>query len=339
MNKPYIGIPMGDAAGIGPEIVVKALAGSELQEICKPLVIGDAEVIRNAAALCKLGIEINVINNSSEGKYSPGKIDIIDLKNISFKELKSGTVQAQNGIAAFEYIKKAVDMAKMGELAAIATTPVNKPALKAAGVDFIGHTEMLAGLTNTPDPLTMFEVRGMRVFFLTRHVSLKKACEMVTESRIIDYIIRCSEALESLGVTTGTMAVAGLNPHSGDNGLFGKEDMEQIAPAVEKTRKLGFRVEGPIGADSVFHMALTGKYNSVLSLYHDQGHIATKTLDFERTIAITLGLPFLRTSVDHGTAYDIAGKGLASEISMVEAIRLAAKYAEPYKSWMRKEHK
>jgi 4-hydroxythreonine-4-phosphate dehydrogenase len=222
------------------------------------------------------------------------------------------------------------------EILAIATTPINKPALKAAGVDFIGHTEILAGLTNTDDPLTMFEVKGLRVFFLTRHDALKKACEMVTKERLLDYIDRCTEALKSLGIKEGSMAVAGLNPHRGDNGLFGTEDEEIIKPAVQEAKEQGYNVEGPIGADSVFHLALKGRYNSVLSLYHDQGHIATKTLDFERTIAITLGLPFLRTSVDHGTAFDIAGKGIASEVSMVEAILLAAKYSPEYSKWIKR---
>jgi 4-hydroxythreonine-4-phosphate dehydrogenase len=176
----------------------------------------------------------------------------------------------------------------------------------------------------------MFEVHGMRVFFLTRHLSLKAACEAITKERVLDYIIRCTEALRKLGVKEGTMAVAGLNPHSGEHGLFGDEEVRFIEPAVHEAQALGYTVTGPIGADSVFHMALQGRFNSVLSLYHDQGHIATKTLDFERTISITNGLPFLRTSVDHGTALDIAGKGIASEVSLVEAIRLAAVYAPSF---------
>ena len=177
----------------------------------------------------------------------------------------------------------------------------------------------------------MFEVRGMRVFFLTRHVSLRKACDLVTKERVLDYIIRCSKALEKLGVKDGKMAVAGLNPHSGEHGLFGDEEMKAVVPAIEEAQKMGYKVEGPIGADSVFHLALKGRYNSVLSLYHDQGHIATKTLDFERTIAVTNGMPILRTSVDHGTAFDIAGTGQATSVSMVEAIILAAKYSPKFK--------
>ena len=199
--------------------------------------------------------------------------------------------------------------------------------MRAGGINYIGHTEIFGALTGTEDPLTMFETNGMRVFFLTRHVSLREMLDMITKERIKDYVKRCLEAMKRLGVTDGTMAIAGLNPHSGEHGLFGWEEVNEITPAVEELKAEGYDVVGPIGADSVFHQAALGKYNSVLSLYHDQGHIATKTLDFERTIAITNGMPILRTSVDHGTAFDIAGKGIVSAVSMIEAILLAAKYA------------
>ena len=204
---------------------------------------------------------------------------------------------------------------------------INKESLRAGGINYIGHTESCGALTGTEDPRTMFETNGMRVFFLTRHVSLREMLDMITKERIKDYVKRCLEALKRLGVTDGTMAIAGLNPHSGEHGLFGWEEVNEITPAVEELKAEGYDVVGPIGADSVFHQAALGKYNSVLSLYHDQGHIATKTLDFERTIAITNGMPILRTSVDHGTAFDIAGKGIVSAVSMIEAILLAAKYA------------
>ena len=177
------------------------------------------------------------------------------------------------------------------------------------------------------DPLTLFEVENLRIFFLTRHVSLQKACKLVTKDRIKDYVIRCTRALKQLGISHGTMAIAGLNPHSGEHGLFGTEEIEVIEPAVKELQALGYNVTGPISADSVFYQALKGKFNSVLSLYHDQGHIAAKTYNFERTISITCGMPILRTSVDHGTAFDIAWQGKASEVSMVEAILTAAKYA------------
>jgi hypothetical protein len=204
-------------------------------------------------------------------------------------------------------------------------------AIQAANVPHIGHTEMLAALTGTHDPLTMFETLGLRVFFLSRHVSLRQSCDLVTKARLLDYIERCHQAMEQLGLGGGELAVAGLNPHSGEHGLFGDEEVREVEPAVLEARKRGFRVVGPIGADSVFHQAKIGRYAAVLSLYHDQGHIATKTLDFERTISLTLGLPFLRTSVDHGTAFDIAWQGKASAISMIESILVAARYTPAYR--------
>ena len=324
MIRPLIAVPIGDPAGIGPEIVVKALNDSDVYEKCRPVLIGDKDVIKQAIGFCDLKLDINTITDAKDGKYEAGTLD---LNNVNIGELQIGKVQALGGKAAFEYIKKSVDMAMNKEVDAIATTPINKESLKMAKINYIGHTEILADLTDTQDPLTMFEVRGMRVFFLTRHVSLRQACDLVTKEKVLDYIIRCTKALEKLGVKDGTMAIAGLNPHSGEHGLFGDEEMKEIVPAIEEAEKMGYKVEGPIGADSVFHLALQGRYNSVLSLYHDQGHIATKTLDFERTIAITNGMPILRTSVDHGTAFDIAGTGKASKISMKEAILLAAKYS------------
>ncbi|MCY6957114.1 4-hydroxythreonine-4-phosphate dehydrogenase PdxA [Clostridium brassicae] len=329
-NRPIIGIPIGDPAGIGPEIVVKALSEKKVYDRCNPVLIGDKDVIEQAMKFCDLKLDINIIKNPKEGKFNLGAIDLIDLNNVDIDKLEVGKVQALGGKAAFEYIKKSVEMTMDGQIDAVATTPINKESLKLAKINYIGHTEILADLTNTEDPLTMFEVRGMRVFFLTRHVSLRQACDLVTKEKVLDYIIRCSKALEKLGVKDGTMAVAGLNPHSGEHGLFGDEEMKEIVPAIEEAKRKGYKVEGPIGADSVFHLALQGRYNSVLSLYHDQGHIATKTLDFERTIAVTNGMPILRTSVDHGTAFDIAGTGQASSVSMVEAIVLAAKYSPKF---------
>jgi 4-hydroxythreonine-4-phosphate dehydrogenase len=322
---------MGDPAGIGPEIVVKALAEPEVYEKSRPLVIGDAAMLKLACEFCKLPLAVNPVSGAAQGLYQKGTIDVIDLGNIDMKTLKLGEVSKEAGAAAFAYIEKTVQMAMSGEIDAMATTPINKESFSAADVPYIGHTEVLAGMTGTADPLTMFEVRGMRVFFLSRHVSLRKACDLVTKDRIVDYIARCTDALRRLGVDSGTMAVAGLNPHSGEHGLFGDEEVKEVEPAVLEARAKGFDVVGPISADSVFHLALMGRYNSVLSLYHDQGHIATKTLDFDRTIAITNSLPFLRTSVDHGTALDIAGKGIASAVSMIEAILLAAKYAPGFR--------
>ncbi len=328
--KPFIAIPMGDPAGIGPEIIVKALTKREVREVANCVVIGDRKIIEDAIHFTKAGLKVNQIQSPREGDYREGIINLIDLNNVDMREFTIGQVSGMCGKAAYEYIAKSIELANNKEVAAVATTPINKESLKAGHVDFIGHTEIFGALTGTKDPLTMFEVHGMRVFFLTRHVSLREACDLVTKDRIKDYVKRCKEVLEKLGVTEGTMAIAGLNPHSGEHGLFGDEEVNHVTPAVEELQAEGYDVTGPIGADSVFHLALQGRFNSVLSLYHDQGHIATKTLDFERTIAITGGMPILRTSVDHGTAMDIAGKGIASEVSMVEAILLGAKYSKNF---------
>lgn len=328
MERPYIAIPLGDPAGIGPEIVLKTLADSATVASARCVVVGDANVLRNAMTFPDIpALRLNLIAEPAEGDYSPGVLNLIDLHNIDMNKLPVGQVDGMCGRAAYEYIAKSIELANAKKVAAVATTPVNKESFKKGGVNFIGHTEIFSALTHTPDPLTLFEVRGLRVFFLTRHVSLRQACDLVTKDRIKDYVRRCTQALEVLGITEGTMAVAGLNPHSGEHGLFGDEEVREVIPAVEELQREGYRVAGPIGADSVFHQALMGRYNSVLSLYHDQGHIATKTLDFERTISITAGMPILRTSVDHGTALDIAGTGKASAVSLIEAVRLAVKYA------------
>ncbi len=325
--KPLIAIPMGDPAGIGPEIVVKALMKNEVFEAARCVVVGDKKIMEDAVRFTNTKAKVNCIGHPQEGDYREGIINLIDLDNVDMSEFVLGQISGMCGKAAYEYIAKSIELANEGEVSAVSTTPINKESLKAGRIDFIGHTEIFGALTGTKDPLTMFEVHGMRVFFLTRHVSLRKACDLVTKDRIKDYVKRCKEVLVKLGVTEGTMAIAGLNPHSGEHGLFGDEEVEYVTPAVNELQAEGYDVVGPIGADSVFHLALQGRYNSVLSLYHDQGHIATKTLDFERTIAITGGMPILRTSVDHGTAMDIAGQGIASEISMVEAILLGAKYS------------
>lgn len=330
MNHPIIAIPLGDPAGIGPEIVVKALANEQVKNSARCVVVGSRKVVENAYDITGERFKTNVIDDPTKGDYSEGVLNLVDVDNIDMEKLEIGKVSGMCGKAAYEYIAKSIELTMAGKADAVSTTPINKESLKAGGIDFIGHTEIFGALTGTADPLTMFEVRGMRVFFLTRHVSLRKACDMVTKERIIDYVHRCGQVLKKLGVADGVMAIAGLNPHSGEHGLFGNEEMDAVFPAVEQLKAEGFAVDGPIGADSVFHLALQGRYNSVLSLYHDQGHIATKTLDFERTIAVTGGMPILRTSVDHGTALDIAGKNIASAVSMIEAIYLAAKYSPSF---------
>jgi 4-hydroxythreonine-4-phosphate dehydrogenase len=350
-DRPLIGIPIGDPAGIGPEIAVKALRLPALYETTRPLLVGEAEAVRKALEWCRIEGRVNTVASPREGVFEPTVVNLIDLKNLDRGSLAMGKVQATCGRAAFEYIERAATLALKGELDAVATAPINKESLKAAGVSYIGHTEILAGLTGVVDPLTMFEVGALRVFFLSRHLSLRDAILLVKKERLLACIERCCEALRRLGLAPGgkggpgdgerkrpgassrasVVAVSGLNPHCGERGLFGDEEVKEIAPAVEEARRRGFPVEGPIGADSVFHLALQGRYGAVISLYHDQGHIATKTYDFDRTISITLGLPFLRTSVDHGTAFDIAGTGSANELGMVQAVLSAARYARSYR--------
>lgn len=331
MKKPFIAIPMGDPAGVGPEIVAKALADPAVEEAANCVVTGDRTVMEQAIKITGAALELYRVDDPREGRYEHGILNLIDLHNVDMEGFAFGKVSGMCGMAAFGYIEESIRLANEGRVAAVATTPINKEALKAGGVPFIGHTEIFGELTGTPDPLTMFETNGLRVFFLTRHVSLRNMLDLITKERIMDYAKRCLEALRRLGVTGGTMAVAGLNPHCGEHGLFGDEEGKEIAPAVLELQAKGYPVTGPVGADSVFHQAAQGRFNSVLSLYHDQGHIATKTLDFDRTIAITNGMPILRTSVDHGTAFDIAGTGKARAVSMKEAILLAAKYSPNFR--------
>lgn len=331
MEKPIIAVTMGDSAGIGPEIVAKSIADKATFDVARCIVIGDKKVMEKAIEIVGADLKVNVVDSPADGDYSYGVLNMIDLDNIDMSRFEYGKINAMCGQAAFDYIKKSIEITMDKQADAVATTPINKESLHAAEVDFIGHTEIFGALTGTDDPLTMFETNGLRVFFLTRHKSLRDMLDDIKKDRIIDYVERCTDALRRLGVKEGTMAVAGLNPHSGEHGLFGWEEVKEIAPAVEELKERGFNVAGPVPADSVFHQAAQGRFNSVLSLYHDQGHIATKTLDFDRTISITNGMPILRTSVDHGTAFDIAGKGIAGAVSMEEAIRLAAKYAPFFK--------
>ena len=332
LNKPLIAVPLGDPAGIGPEIVIKALQDAQIAAASRCLVVGDRGILEQAMTFPGMQpMTIRTVEHPREVADEPDTLYLMDLHNVDMQSFVLGQPSAMCGRAAYEYIARSIELAMAGTVDAVATTPINKVSLHMAGVPYIGHTEIFAALTGTEDPPTMFEVRGMRVFFLSRHVSLRRACDMVTKERIIDYVHRCKAALRQLGVTEGTMAIAGLNPHSGEGGLFGDEEVKNIVPAIAALQAEGCDVTGPVGADSVFHLALQGRYNSVLSLYHDQGHIATKTLDFERTISITGGMPILRTSVDHGTAMDIAGTGKASAVSMVEAIRLAVVYAPHFR--------
>ena len=317
---------MGDPSGIGPEIILKTLLNPLIYEKARPLIIGASDIIQRTASLLNIKSDWNSVPGPEEGCYKYGTIDIFDLDNINRRQAPFGKITADGGRASFEYIETAVSIALKNK-ASVATAPINKESLKAAGVPYIGHTEIFGGLCGVKNPLTMFETQGLRIFFLSRHMSLRNACDYVKKEAILEFIPRCLEELDKLGIKKPTLAIAGLNPHCGEHGLFGEEEVREIEPAVTEAREKGLPVFGPIGADSVFHLVKSGQYSAVLSLYHDQGHIAAKTLNFEKTISLTLGIPIVRTSVDHGTAFDIAGTGTASPVSMTEAVLLAANYS------------
>ncbi len=326
-----LAVPMGDPAGIGPEIVLKAIAHGDLAGKATIVVIGDQALLEKTAQDCALTFAFDMVVTTDEEcaaclESGPDSIlyhhRLVDLKKFSY-----GSIDGMCGRAAYECIAQAVRLTQMGLTKAVVTPPLHKESLKAGGIASIGHTEILGELTDTVNPVTMFETLGLKIFFMTRHLSLRQACDAVTRERLLKTILACDRlAKNSAFDQTKPLVVAGLNPHCGEHGLFGDEEMMEIVPAIEDARSAGVDIVGPVGADSVFHQAKMGKYKAVVSLYHDQGHIAAKTLDFDRTISVTWGLPFLRTSVDHGTAFDIAGKGIASSISMTEALSVALRY-------------
>lgn len=323
-GRPVVAITMGDPAGVGPEVVAKALARGEVWECCRPLVVGDAGVMRKAVALVAAPLAIHAITDVAEARFEPAAPDVLDLANVDLAALVPGQVSAAAGRAAVEYVERAVELAQGGQVDAITTGPINKAALQAAGVPYIGHTELLAALTGVERVTTMLATGVLRVVHVTRHVPLKDVATHVTYDSVLETIRLTDEGLCGMGFEQPRIAVAALNPHGGDGGLLGREEIEAIGPAVEAARAEGIAAVGPVPADSVFFRAIRGEFDVVVAMYHDQGHIPIKTYGFERSVTVTLGLPFVRTSVDHGTAFDIAWQGRASEESMVEAIRLAA---------------
>ena len=322
-ERPVIGVTMGDPAGVGPEIAIKVLSRGEVYGSCRPIVIGDLSLLEKTAKGLEIKTTFKALGSPRDA-VGAGSIEVVDLKNVDVDALEIGKVSVDAGRASIEYIERAVDYALSGEVDAVATGPINKQAIQLAGSRHIGHTEMLGSLCGVEDPLTMFWVRGARIFFLTRHLSLVEAVKAVKKDRIARTVVRVVRELQRMGLKEPLVAVAALNPHASDEGLVGDEEALEIVPAVEELASKGFHVVGPVPADTVFLKALEGRYDAVLSLYHDQGHIAAKTVDFYGTVSVTLGLPFIRTSVDHGTAYDIAGKGIANPRSLEEAIKLAA---------------
>ncbi|MGA7562468.1 MAG: 4-hydroxythreonine-4-phosphate dehydrogenase PdxA [Desulfobaccales bacterium] len=337
-KKPLLGISMGDPGGIGPEICAKALNDPDIYRISRPLVVGDGEVMADVIRFCRLPVSIHRCEQPEAGRYVFGTIDVLDLKNLEAGSLRHKQVTAEQGRAAFEYVLKVVELAMAGRIDATVTAPINKAAINAAGYHYAGHTEIYAHLTGTRDYAMMLADGDFRVAHVSTHVALRKACDLVKKARIGKVIELACRTLRQLGIASPRLAVAGLNPHCGEGGIFGTEDDEEIAPAVAAARAAGIDAEGPLPADTVFSKMLGGAYDLVVVMYHDQGHIPAKLLGFRYDgktdtwgslagVNVTLGLPIVRTSVDHGTAFDKAGEGRANPQSMIEAIRLAARLA------------
>ena len=312
-DKPVVGITMGDAAGIGPEVVLKALAGDEIRQFCSPVIIGDESHLRSVAETFGAG-----------HIFDSGEISIIDLNNLP-DPIEYGADSAVTGRASAEYIEAAVELWKNGGIDAISTAPISKKAIAMGGYDFPGHTEFLARLTGTERFAMSFFAGKLRVILLSTHVSLRSAIDLVKKDRLVDLISFASTEFERLLRKKVTIAVAGLNPHASEGGMFGSEEADEIAPAVSYcSQSLGIDVSGPYSPDTIFRRCSDGEFDAVVALYHDQATIPVKSLAFNFGVNVTLGLPLIRTSVDHGTAYDIAGRGVAESSSMQAAIRLAA---------------
>lgn len=322
-SRPVLVITMGDASGIGPEVIVKALLESTIPAICRPLVIGDGGIMQETMKMLDASLALNRVTEVGEVQGKHGIIDLLDLDNLYRKEFTVGKVCRVCGRAAMEYIEKAAGLVMQDKSAAMVTAPINKEATLQAGYGDVGHLEFLARITGSKEYATMLVSGKLRVVHLTTHYSLKEACNLVTRERVLARLKLTHDSFQRWGVSNPRLGVAAMNPHGGEGGLFGREEIEQIIPAVEAANKLGIDARGPFPADSVFTRALEGEFDAVLAMYHDQGHIAVKVHGFEKSISIALGLPFIRTSVDHGTAFDIAGKGIADAQSMVEAIQAA----------------
>jgi 4-hydroxythreonine-4-phosphate dehydrogenase len=336
-TRPILGVTMGDASGAGPEILVKALSLPEVRALCRPIVIGDAATVRQAAKIVGSAtptgtpyplLGIRALAQMSDASLEDGVIEVLDLHNINLSHLVYAKVDPMAGQAAFECVVKAVDLALAGEIAAVVTSALNKEALNLAGQHYAGHTELLAQLCGVKSVAMMLVAGSFRVSHVSSHVSLREAINRVRPERILEVTRLTHQAVRRMGIATPRLAIAGLNPHSSEGGLFGNEEELYIRPAVEAAQAEGMSVAGPIPPDTVFYRMKQGQYDAVVAMYHDQGHIAVKVLAFEEGVNVTLGLPIIRTSVDHGTVFGKAGKGTASPKSMIAALKLAARMAE-----------
>ncbi|MCD8023206.1 MAG: 4-hydroxythreonine-4-phosphate dehydrogenase PdxA [Lachnospiraceae bacterium] len=332
---------MGDPASIGPEITAKALSDPSVYERCKPIVIGDVPVMEEALKIVGLSdkLKIHGVKDVSEALFEYGTIDVYDMGVVDIKELKRGQVSVMAGDAAFQYVKKVIELAMGKKVDATVTNALNKEAMNLAGHHYSGHTEIYAEFTGTKKYTMMLAHENLRVVHVSTHVSLREACDRVKKDRVLEVIRIADQACKQLGIAAPKIGVAGLNPHSGENGMFGREEIEEITPAIEEAKAEGILADGPVPPDTVFSKARGGWYDIVVAMYHDQGHIPLKVVGFVYNqeekkwdavagVNITLGLPIIRASVDHGTAFDQAGTGQASELSLINAMDYAIRMAE-----------
>jgi 4-hydroxythreonine-4-phosphate dehydrogenase len=326
MTQPLIAVTMGDPAGIGPEIIARAFGEEDFRKHNRAIVVGDAGILERAARLLDLALRANVVAEPEDAAFEPDSVDVISETELP-EDLSFGELDARAGDAAFRYVERATHLASEGRVGAIATAPLNKEAMHLAGHKYPGHTEILAELTGTKDYAMMLVTDELKVIHVSTHVSLKEAIERARPEREFAVIRLAHESLQKLGVESPRVAVAGLNPHAGENGLFGTEDAERIAPAVAAAVEEGIDATGPHPPDTVMMRARKGAFDIVVVQYHDQGHIPIKLMGFDTGVNVTVGLPFFRTSVDHGTAFDIAGTGKADPASLRAAIDLARRLA------------
>lgn len=327
-KKPLLAITMGDPAGIGAEIIVKALEEEACYESLRPLVIGDAGIMNKSLRFAAKELKINIVHHPQEALFTFGTIDVLHIQNKGVERIEYGKISAEAGQCSFSYIDWAIALALRGEVDGVVTGPINKASLHLAGYnEFAGHTEIFAVKTNTKDYSMMLAVDDLYVFHVSTHVSLREACQRVKKDRISKVIAMAQDFIETYNIPNKTIAVFGLNPHAGEEGAFGTEEITEIMPAIEEARAKGWNVIGPIPPDTVFVRAQKGQFQAIIVMYHDQGHIPVKAINFDEGVNITVGIPIIRVSVDHGTAFGKAGKGTASPTSMVAALSMGRKMA------------
>jgi len=327
-NRPVFAITIGDPAGIGPEVVVKALSRKEIYDACIPLVVGERKALLAALASTKSLLKIRTVTESLDACGDFGTIDLLDMHNLDAGGVKPGRVSADCGRASMEFIDKAMHLALEKQVTGIVTAPINKEATMLAGYPGLGHLEYIAKATGSKEYATMLATGNLRCVHLSTHLSVRDACDYVKQARVLGRLKLTHESFRNWGFDTPVIGVAALNPHAGEEGMFGSEEIEEIIPAVREAVSLGIDARGPYPADSIFNRAIAGEFDAVIAMYHDQGHIPVKVHGFEKSVSVALGLPILRTAVDHGTAFDIAEKNIASAESMVEAIMTAVRLSQ-----------